>query len=140
MTLAELREEVEKATGPDRELDALIVVELEGWTFQKFKGDSRPYWRTPKNSNQESWFMRENNGPPLYTASIEAAIALIEKMLTGENWQITSGATAIGSGPFVMHYSARVFGETGDNPAYDKPTPALALCSALLAALIAKEA
>jgi hypothetical protein len=66
----ELIERLEKATGPDRELDGAIALSL-GWTFQKMKGDSKPYYRKP---GETTYYMRSE--VPAYTASIDAALTL----------------------------------------------------------------
>ena len=62
-TLTSLRERVEKATGPDREIDVEIFFELD-WTGQ---GDART--------------------APEYTSSIDAVVALIERELPGWAWK-----------------------------------------------------
>lgn len=68
----DLIERLEKLTGPDRDMDGEIA-KLRGWTFQKMKGDSRPYWRQP---GVTTYYMRESSGPPAYTASMDAALQL----------------------------------------------------------------
>lgn len=88
-TLEALLARVEAATGPDQELDGDLAVALEGWTLRKFEGDKRPYWRDAKHSNQENYFARKD-GPPRYTASIDAAVALVEKKLPGAEYSIST--------------------------------------------------
>jgi len=66
-----------------------LAVALEGWTLRKFEGDKRPYWRDAKHSNQENYFARKD-GPPRYTASIDAAVALVEKKLPGAEYSIST--------------------------------------------------
>ncbi|WP_375597611.1 hypothetical protein [Devosia sp. Naph2] len=71
-SLEGLIERVKAATGPDRELDIAIGTTLGGWTYQ------------PHVSHNFKWndgkFDRPN-GPPSYTASIDAALALVERCL-----------------------------------------------------------
>ena len=75
--MAKLLARVEAATGPDREIDGALAL-MEGWTFQKMKGDREPYWRKPGAT--EYW----NRSTLInYTASIDAALALVERMLPG---------------------------------------------------------
>lgn len=73
MSLTELIANLEAATEGSRELDGEIAL-TEGWTFQKMKGDAKPYWRKP---GTVYYYMRAD-GPPRYTTSLDAA-------LTGEN-------------------------------------------------------
>jgi len=72
---------LQSATGPSRELDAEIAL-ANGWTHQKLKpengrgGDSKPYWRKP---NETKYYIPEEQGPPRYTESIDAALTLKPK-------------------------------------------------------------
>lgn len=70
MTRDELIAKLEAATGPDRELDASIALEI-GWTHQKVKGDAVRYWRPPGEMRS---FMRYEC--PRFTGSIDAAMTL----------------------------------------------------------------
>jgi len=67
---------VEAASGPDREIDGAICLAL-GWTFQKMKGDSKPYYRRP---GETAYYLRST--PPEYTASIDAALKLLPDGVT----------------------------------------------------------
>lgn len=79
---SDIIERLEKATGPDRVLDAAILLAIEGWTMHE---DTDPkigvfaFWEgEPWKStchNCSSW--------EAVTASIDAAIALVERMLPG---------------------------------------------------------
>ncbi len=120
------------ASKPDRELDGLIAI-WEGWTFEKMKGDAKPYWRQPRVSE---YFWREHSGPPAYTASIDAAVALCERVLPEANcvgFDKTPKETTA--------YVSRNYCAAGDKPwliEADGKTPALALCAAILRAKIAE--
>ena len=113
MSLSALLERVEGATGGDRALDSAI----ERACF----GDA---------PITEGW-----GGTLDYTASVDAALALIGRVLPGADpkiwrWRGQWGASLHDpeNGSMVIaqhHYS---------------PTPALALCAALLAAMIGEEA
>jgi len=75
-TKAELQaliERVKAATGPDREIDLEIAL-FAGWTHVRMKGDAKPYWRKP---GETQYFMRSE--PPRYTASLDAITAMIER-------------------------------------------------------------
>ncbi len=81
--MTDLISRLQSATGPSRELDAEIAL-ANGWTHQKLKpengrgGDSRPYWRKP---SETKYYIREEQGPPRYTESIDAALADVPKGL-----------------------------------------------------------
>lgn len=121
-TLQGLAARVEAATGPDREIDARIWCALNACKFRwadeagfTFADDSGKGWAA---------------GPaPTYTASIDKALALVERNLAGKIGPIS--LTIAGSGEALI---------CSDDPCgwYVQkigPTPALALLSALLAAL-----
>lgn len=67
----DLIKRLEAATGPSRELDQEICLAL-GWTFQKMKGDRRPYFRKPGDTE-----FYQRSEPPDYTSSIDAALTLV---------------------------------------------------------------
>lgn len=69
--LLALAQKVAMATGPDRELDGAIA-RSRGWTFEKMKGDARPYFRKP---GATAYYMRSD--APTFTASIDAALTLV---------------------------------------------------------------
>lgn len=83
--LHELLERLEKAEGPDREIDALIVVcfrvtdNLAPWVDKNF-----PVWRARSDGHVEVVHNAGEGGvnwkPESYTASLDAVIALVEKM------------------------------------------------------------
>lgn len=112
---------LEGATEGSRELDGEIALS-QGWTFQKMKGDSRPYWRKP---GVTQYFSRSDK--PLYTVSLDCALTLVpEHML----WEITRG---IGCRAIV--WSMEVDYDDRNPPCGDHcDSPALALCIAALRA------
>lgn len=87
MELGELAERLEKASGPDQEIDGAICLAL-GWTLQKMKGDSRPYYRKP---GVTLYYMRSE--PPAYTTSIDAALTLVPE---GWTWDVDATAPELG--------------------------------------------
>lgn len=139
--LKALLERVEKAEGPDRELDAAIYNALYTDNYrphafhsfeQKFHAVHRYHdgWLVGKD-NSDEW--AENL--PKFTASIDAAVALVEKMLPGWAWGVHVNPRAVGG--FLAHVTERSPIRPMPNIGA-APTPALALCAALLRALIAK--
>lgn len=109
-----LIERLVAATGPDRELDGAIAVCM-GWTFQKMKGDQRPYYRKPGHLE---YYMRDEQ--PYYTSEISAALTLVQKDM---HWNLH------GKAGDEKNSSASVYGERAI-----APTPAIALCLAALRA------
>ncbi len=117
---------LEAATGADRELEKLIALAC-GWSAPDIDGVCGPNydkrdaykWRTP-TGEAFGWF------PPAYTASLDAALALVGEKLP-EWWPelILRQSDA----------SAKVCAE-GNRAFYAKaPTPALAVLLALFRAL-----
>lgn len=72
-TLSALQERLRNATGPDRKLDADL------WeAFDPIFATCRPHW-TVKEIEDFT---------PHHTASVDAALALVEKLLPGWAWQV----------------------------------------------------
>lgn len=74
----ELIERLEKATGSDREIDALLALGVAGWSHERRKGDRYEYWRDPDDISPHSTY-HPRRELPRYTASIDAALALVER-------------------------------------------------------------
>jgi len=101
---------VEKATGPDRELDVAIRLAL-------FPPAGRPAWLP-------------------YTASLDACQALQEQLLPKWSWSVMHRHGE--SGPYAVARTARVVGDDvqGFDAVHDKAP--LAWLAAILSALIAR--
>lgn len=100
--LPSLLARIESATGPDREIDAYLA----DWLDQQYIGADAP----------------------CYTASIDAGIALCERVLPGWSWAVDSGYAA-------NHQKSHAEAWTGDDEGSgDAATPALALCAAIIKA------
>ncbi len=92
---APLVELVERATGPDRILDAQIARDVAGlclhgcWHSEGPDGDRG---RVCDDCGADSWGnlgkhgQRLNDPLPTYTASIDAALALMERVLPNHSW------------------------------------------------------
>lgn len=127
-TLRDLQRRVAAASGPDREIDAGV------WCFE------RGYVLRAWNTNTVFWSkvadgMQFNGNDmmrivPRYTASLDAAVALLNRVLPGWWWAL---------GVSMSGFSTKV-GETifHDKSEGDGCLPPLALCSALLSALISR--
>ena len=103
-SLKDLERRLAEAKGPNFELERLIAEVVD----------------------RESALYR----PPNYTASLDAAVSLVERVLPGCTVDLTIGAL---SDAQVMDADAAIHGN-----AEDAPTPALALCLACVRALIAQ--
>jgi len=140
--LEQLLDRVVKATGADREIDAAIASEFFGVEIKRENKDRnwRMGHRTTKTRKAEPWVAL-----PAFTASVDAAIAFIERVLPGWGWELTEPAVVAGVSP-RSRSSARIwpstsFKDNGSRTAFgDAETIPLALLAAALSALIVKEA
>ena len=139
MSLSALLERVEGATGPDRELDADLwwvlqhrdaerVFNTGALGLPKVRPATLPIPAGLGRSGVQSY-------APTYTASIDAALALIGRVKPGMEFHLSTARHRKGWSVKTWvsddKYSGRLL---------DAPTPALALCAALLAAMIGEEA
>ncbi len=134
--LEELIAELEKAAGPNYELDRLIT-EVSGY---------------PNIYRHEDGHIPSNSTFPNFTASIDAAVALVNRVLPGWCWY-AGNCPADFLDDKSKPFSAELMGpvtygvvdpEVGEEPIYDTAcawavTPALALCIAALRAKLAQE-
>ena len=134
MDLQTLLERVKAAGGPDRELDAELWVALE-------PGATRKQWSYIHEASGRECHVDETRDAtrrliivPSFTASIDAALALVERALPGRGYEIHQG----------IHETPMVRLIRPDESApdeYDSASPpALAILAALLTALIAQKA
>lgn len=123
-TLNEIIERLEKARGPDRELDALIVAELHDATM-------RPYPPSDDFGWQNKWQFWTHDGKhflgseakfpvPAYTSSVDAALTLV---LPDADWIIGNVNGHVGGTPYAC---------VGSLKEHFGATPVLALCIAAL--------
>jgi hypothetical protein len=125
--LTSLSERVEGAGGPNLALEAEIWCAVNGYTFDQFDGAGIRY------RDAAGRYRHEAGAPPPYTASLDAALGLVDRVLPGAGWQVETIA-------FGSRYGALVIRphEVGYHEA-TAATPALALISALLKALSEKD-
>lgn len=124
--LQSLLERVEKATGPDRELGVDILIGIGGWScsedFELSDHEGKVWSRAiSPRKRPNPW---EHMNPAL---SIDAALALVERVLPGWDWEIE-----------LDEHGAAVFLRP-DRVHADGETVPLAILAALLKALIAQE-
>jgi len=138
-TLRDLKQRVENATGPDEALDAAICVALQ-YGSDEYKNATN--FRV--DPHDISWFLFEAGGeercgqPPAITASIDASLAFVERVLPG--WRPVIDA----SDPALVRVTLHNVGERAalrqSLCVYGKgATIQHAVISAALSALIAKE-
>lgn len=148
--LADLLARVEAATAPDRELDARLHVALHphehgmihpgrpdgsrGSSHGPLSGMDWDAWsRLAKHRGSDLGMVANHGLWPDYTASLNAALTLVERALPGWDYRVERDEGVHKAG---VWRSGTYFGGYGTESA---PTPALALLAALLRALIAKE-
>lgn len=140
--LRSLLERCEKASGPDRELDADLAVAMGHFDYRLRYGleDCRIVRGRIIDANQVEVGVVGKGGLlfiddlPKFTASLDAAVALIEKALPGWDWR---GQSMGSDGCFAEVWW---HGWRDDTVIHaEAKSPTLALLSALLKALIARE-
>ncbi len=124
--MSDLIERLEKATGPDREIDAALVKALcpDALVSQYLASDEEP-----SVFHAQSLGISDRSDVPRYTASLDAALTLVERALPGTEWAVS---TLYG----VNHAEVDMNGEEPVT-ARDAATPAIALCLATMKALSA---
>ena len=125
MSLSALLERVEACQGPDRALDAAIC-RLTRYTSEQPDGT----WLDTFEGGY-----RHTLNPPALTASVDAALALIGRVMPGlYMWRLDFDDEP------TSHPADALLCWTGGTASEGGATPALALCAALLAAMIGEEA
>ena len=129
--LTELLERVKAATGPDRELDGDVwLAVISGATRRNVMAawpDEDVIWEY--HDPERNTMFRDNMIPRL-SASIDAAVAIVERKMPGWVWQVRK------SGYVELHHPTHhLKDEIGT-----AKTPPLSILAALLSALIAQGA
>lgn len=143
--LAALQKRVREATGPDRELDYDLWAEVDQHGRNCVSETQHllmpwPEWRNIHWKDPPRSTYGEPDNHQAYTGLIDAAVALVERVLPGWSW----GVDHLAGEPVRAHvgpplgegeneYVAQIWNERPGK------TPPLALLSALLSALIAQE-
>ena len=118
--LDKLIERLERARGPDRELDAAIF------------GFDKPMAHTTGPTNPR---MIESHPIPDYTASLDAAVALVERELPGWSWMARWSRDNADEQHYGAAYVKPLTGDDEGDFVGCASTPALSLCLATLRAL-----
>jgi len=113
--LAELIERLEKADEGSLELDKAILMSF-GFTWRGMN-----YWH---HDDRTMW-----RGPTFFTRSLDAAVALAERVLPDVGWSVATNR-------IDRRRVARLWtGEIDDGKAHAGASPAIALCLAILKAM-----
>ncbi len=146
-SLEELIAELEKATGPSREIDAQI------WLFATPGATRRTSHVVSSTGAWEPYDIDETRDEtgrliivPSYTRSLDAAVALVNRVLPGFGWDVASNTSHIKAclnpefgKPIGKHPHWAAVSDTSSKKFEDGATPALALCIATLRAKLAQE-
>lgn len=137
--LLALKERVEKATGADRELDSELM-EIEHFRDSQCIGVTDEYYKPVKsdvwvNRKTEKWKTTATQGYE-FTASIEASLGLVGRVLPGTMWACGS----MEDGPFCrlvipVKGDGWRYAASSESEGNVAQTPPLAILSALLSAL-----
>lgn len=152
MTKTELLDALRAATEPSRELDAEIEICIGGgevvWKIANYTMEQYPAIRRPSKHHVGGF---ANEHCPLLTASLDAANAFRERMLPGWElalagpWRYAEGHERAGQEAWYAEV-CDCFEDSGlgytqvNNLEHRGATPAIALCAAVIAALIAQDA
>lgn len=139
-TLAELERRVREATGGDRELDADLW-----WKFDERASEVATGMPRPLDHSKPMPRAGVRAMAPAYTTSLDAALALCERVLPGWAWSLSGPdpetderlacAALAGAVRMVkLDWDEAPVPDRDTHTAY-APTPALALLAAMLAAL-----
>lgn len=136
--IRELLERLKAATGPDKILDRDVLCAIDGWSYEKRGRDRQPWMYGAKGERRDPPGVGVF-GAPRPTASIDAALALTERLLPG--WVFDHvGQDAAGSRGQMHHmgWTAEISDGAGEPCAFQgmAPTLPLAILSALLSALL----
>ncbi|MDJ1632300.1 hypothetical protein [Rhizobium rhizogenes] len=156
--LEELIAALEKSVGPSRELDAditlSVIPEFSGWIkHPNLKNDS-PSWMYgdlwPDHQQFHEWLMRKGAALSVqakpFTSSIDAAIALTERLLPGWSWTTSDRNRRIiapkrEDGPWGAVNSPAWWDEDESDEYFEAfaSTPAIALVLSTLRAKLSQE-
>ncbi|WP_313031798.1 hypothetical protein [Brucella sp.] len=139
--MTDLITRLSKLTGPRYTMDVAIALATDFWPKDRIQN-------IVYNEDGDPWVYFTDGPdlplPPAYTASVDAAIALAERVLPGWGWEIASNTSHIKNclnpeygNPVGKHPHWAVVANQSSRKFVDGATPAIAL---LIALLRAKEA
>lgn len=129
-----LIERLEKATGPDRELDGAMWLHFDQEALYKCWGvrGMRYAGHVHTKAEKAAHIKRMSEYyAPAYTASLDAAVALVERVAPGWSWECRASGTG-DKGQATIWNPSRRPGDNDQQRVYNCASPAIALCLALL--------
>lgn len=126
--MTDLLQRLRLAESGSRELDAAILCAVLPETYKAMPGDTKCVQKVSSDGSRS--FLHEFSSSWTYpspTASIDAALALVEEVLPGKGWSLQT------AGDFG--HGATIDADIGDDPFVQHKSPAIAICLALLSAL-----
>lgn len=135
--ISSLLSRVRAASGPDNDLDIDIGVALAGWRRGRVTLDPFSFTENPDGDiiyGENTFWIADGGIQPLsFTESIDAAVALVERVLPGCDWKISTLRHRKGFGADLYPSAADAVARA------DAATAPLAILAALLSALEQKE-
>lgn len=137
--LTKLIARVEALTKADRETDIQIAVALIDAKREKnwYHWQANRPRGTTEGTPEEYWRSRHDRCPA-FTASLDAAIALTERVLPGWSWEARRSGTG-DKGQATVWNPLKAPGHSSEQRTFNRPTTAIALVLATLKALQARE-
>lgn len=97
---ADIIERLEKAEGPDRAIDVAIALATKDYSERAYQSDKM---MRPKGTEYTVERFLSDRLSSRYTGSLDAAIALVERMLPGWKWSLDSeGRATLWNGRFGL--------------------------------------
>ena len=129
---------VEGLTGADREVDGLIEQSLGIMPSDAYWSKNNVYGEVVARWVSGHYGAYKYHDPAELTASLDAIVKLVEAKLPGSHWRVekTCERPALS---FRTHQFTGYCGDWGKPSRAEGPTPAIALCLALLRALAQEE-
>lgn len=146
MTLPDLIAALEKAEGPSLQLDGMIWCAANKYEFVMWDGAGCVY-RDPAAPKWDGGIKHAQASIVRpYSASIDAAVALVERVLPGYGWDLASNTSHIKAcldpefgKPIGKHPHWAAVSNISSKKFEDGANPAVALCLATLRALSSQE-
>ncbi|WEX10345.1 hypothetical protein [Chelativorans sp. AA-79] len=136
--LRELIEKLEKAAGPELVLDGMIWCAVNGYEFVQWDGAGCVYRKVDGSSWDRGIKHISAHEVRPYSASLDAAIALCERVLPGWSWECRVSGTG-DKGQATVWNPRKAPGHNDEKRATNCATAAIALVLATLRALEAQE-
>lgn len=144
--LRDLEKRLSEAKGPDREIDVHLYAAFSDLPIKPASSwcvmDKFQFAYTDERKDRRALYLHEDDVPE-FTASLDAAVALCERVLPGRGLMIGRGKTRPSEPLWGVELYADDLVKIGAPyriiARAESETPALALCLAIVRALLAKE-